>query len=55
MLTKKVGFELGTWSKNYLAFIGRREYEALNEKNGRQSAQVETCGDDYNPLLDDSR
>ena len=32
MLTKKVGFELGTWSKNYLAFIARREYEALNEK-----------------------
>ena len=31
MLTKKVGFELGTWSKNYLAFIARREYEALNE------------------------
>jgi len=32
MLTKKVGFELGAWSKNYLALIARREYEALNEK-----------------------
>ena len=38
MLTKKVGFELGAWSKNYLALIARREYEAINEKKcGRQS------------------
>ena len=37
MLTKKVGFELGTWSKNYLAFIARRENEAPNEKNGSRA------------------
>jgi len=39
MLTKKVGFELGTWSKNYLAFIARREYEALNEKKWQAVAR----------------
>ena len=41
MLTKKVGFELGAWSKNYLALIARREYEALNEKKWQAVARVE--------------
>ena len=39
MLTKKVGFELGAWSKNYLALIARREYEALNEKKWQAVAR----------------
>jgi hypothetical protein len=52
MLTKKMGFELGAWSKNYLALIARREYEAINEKKcGRQSRALNL----YNPLLDESR
>ena len=41
MLTKKVGFELGAWSKNYLALIARREYEAINEKKWQGVARVE--------------
>ena len=50
MLTKKVGFELGAWSKHYLALISRREYEAAQQKKMAGGCDVDwTCGD-YNPL-----
>ena len=41
MLTKKVGFELGAWSKHYLALISRREYEAAQRKNMAGGCDVE--------------
>jgi len=41
MLTNKVGFELGAWSKHYLALIFRREYEAAQRKKMAGGCDVE--------------